>query len=178
MTQHTNPVPVTESDPDFLRDLAGRLFRNATPALGFDQGDTDRLYRIAHRLASTPADASPRGEAVEQLAYFVENPSAWENFDQKASDAIAAALPALNAGEREKRAFNHGYLIAVSTMLHQHDEPVMAEDALRDAGLQWDTVKKLGLDEFDLKVLRPVFREIERKDTLPNQPAATEGKDG
>lgn len=124
------------------------------------------------------SEASPRGEAVEQLAYFVENPSAWENFDQKASDAIAAALPALNAGEREKRAFNHGYLIAVSTMLHQHDEPVMAEDALRDSGLRWDTVKKLGLDEFDLKVLRPVFREIERKDTLPNQPAATEGKDG
>ncbi|MDI3491991.1 MAG: hypothetical protein PWP11_3268 [Thauera sp.] len=64
----------------------------------------------------------------------------------------------------EDRAFNHGYLIAVTTMLHQHDCPVTAEDALRDAGFTWTKVKALGLDDFDLKLLRPVFRNMERRD--------------
>jgi len=64
----------------------------------------------------------------------------------------------------EQRAFNHGYLIAVSTMLHQHDCPVTAEDALRDAGFTWAKVKELGLCEFDLNLLRPVFRNMERRD--------------
>ena len=67
----------------------------------------------------------------------------------------------------DKNAFNHGYLLAISTMLHQHDDPVMAEDAIRDSGISWEQVRKLGLDEFDLKVLRPIFQEIERKDTAP-----------
>ena len=68
--------------------------------------------------------------------------------------------------EANADAFNHGYLLAISTMLHQHDEPVMAEDALRDSGLTWAGVKKLGLDDFDLKLLRPVFKDMERKDAL------------
>jgi len=38
-------------DAVFLFDLAGRLFHKATPAMGFDQGDTDQLYRIARNLA-------------------------------------------------------------------------------------------------------------------------------
>lgn len=40
-----------DADAVFLCDLAGRIFHNATPAMGFDQGDTDQLYRIA-RTAS------------------------------------------------------------------------------------------------------------------------------
>jgi hypothetical protein len=51
-------------------------------------------------------------------------------------------------------------------MLHQHDCPVTAEDALRDAGFTWAKVKEIGLDEFDLSVLRPVFRNMERVDRL------------
>lgn len=88
MTQHTNPVPVTKSDVDFLRDLAGRLFRNATPALGFDQGDTDRLYGIAHRLASTPADA-PSGEGLVEEAARIICPSAFSD-DDRADDRDTA----------------------------------------------------------------------------------------
>ena len=60
-----------------------------------------------------------------------------------------------------------GVLFPVQLVLHQHDDPVMAEDAIRDSGISWEQVRKLGLDEFDLKVLRPIFQEIERKDTAP-----------
>lgn len=40
------------ADAAFLRDLAERLFKVGTPAMGFDQGDTDQLYRIARSLNS------------------------------------------------------------------------------------------------------------------------------
>lgn len=42
------------TDAEFLRDLAGRIFRNAAPTMGFDQGDTDRLYMIASTLPAAP----------------------------------------------------------------------------------------------------------------------------
>ena len=71
----------------------------------------------------------------------------------------------------EKRAFAHGYLMAVSTMLHQHGCTVTAEDALRDAGFKWSEVKSLDMDDFDLKVLRPVFRQMERRDKYDRQRA-------
>lgn len=58
-------------------------------------------------------------------------------------------------------AFNHGYLVAVAKMLHQHDCTVTAEDALREAGLRLHHALAIGLDEFDLAILRPIFRKIE-----------------
>lgn len=53
------------SNAEFIRDLAGRMFRSATPAMGFDQGDTDRLYVIANRLAAL----EQAGEPVAKLHY-------------------------------------------------------------------------------------------------------------
>ncbi|MGJ8477231.1 hypothetical protein [Sphingobium yanoikuyae] len=47
------------SNAEFIRDLAARIFRNATPAMGFDQGDTDRLYVIANRLAALEQAGEP-----------------------------------------------------------------------------------------------------------------------
>jgi hypothetical protein len=43
---------VMEEEATFLNDLASRLFKSATPAMGFDQGDVDQLYRIAGALAA------------------------------------------------------------------------------------------------------------------------------
>jgi hypothetical protein len=37
-------------DAGFLRDLAQRIFENCTPAMGFDQSDSDRLIEIAEKL--------------------------------------------------------------------------------------------------------------------------------
>ena len=47
------------TNAEFIRDLAGRMFRSATPAMGFDQGDTDRLYVIANRLAALEQAGEP-----------------------------------------------------------------------------------------------------------------------
>jgi hypothetical protein len=60
--------------------------------------------------------------------------------------------------------FIHGYLVAVSTMLHLHDYPTIAEDLLREAGLTFSDAKRVGLDDFDMKILRPVFADTRRND--------------
>lgn len=64
----------------------------------------------------------------------------------------------------EADAWKRGYLIAVSVMLHQHDCPVIAEDALRDSGITFAECKRLDLDDFDMKVLRPIYANMARKD--------------
>ena len=121
----------------------------------FHRDMVDKLLAdIASGAPSTFGDdAGHDGDAIHQA--FARH--------RIASEAEVKALREANAD-----AFNHGYLIAISTMLHQHDEPVVAEDALRDSGLTWGKVKKLGLDDFDLKVLRPVFKDMERKAALSN----------
>lgn len=68
--------------------------------------------------------------------------------------------------EVAKLGFQHGYLIAVSTMLHQHGCTVTAEDALRDGGFTLELAESLGLDEFDMQVLRPVLRDMKRNAAL------------
>jgi len=45
-------VNTETSDSDFLFDLADRLMRVATPAIGFDQADTERLCRIARDIVT------------------------------------------------------------------------------------------------------------------------------
>lgn len=54
---------VTQTDSEFLHDVAARVWRFATPNMGFDQGDTDRLYRIARDLSRAAPPAMDR-EAV------------------------------------------------------------------------------------------------------------------
>lgn len=55
---------------EFIRDLAARMFRNATPAMGFDQGDTDRLYVIANRLAALEQAGEPVADALGDIQRF------------------------------------------------------------------------------------------------------------
>jgi hypothetical protein len=40
---------------------------------------------------------------------------------------------------------------------------VTAEDALSEIGITWRQVRKLGLDDFDLDLLRPIFQNMARK---------------
>ena len=138
-------VEVTQADWDavqaFHRDMVDKLLADIASGAPSTFGD----------------DAGQDGDAIHQA--FARHRIASE----AAREAEVKALREANAD-----AFNHGYLIAISTMLHQHDEPVVAEDALRDSGLTWGKVKKLGLDDFDLKVLRPVFKDMERKAALSN----------
>lgn len=65
------PVPVEQVE--FLRDLAKRLFQKATPAMGFDQGDVDQLYAIAHRLAAVSAGEGERTPEMQRAVDGLEN---------------------------------------------------------------------------------------------------------
>ena len=63
--------------------------------------------RSARAEADTPPSAGPDAGLVERSRYMVDNPSAWDAFDQRASDAIrdlAAALEAAAEREGELRA--------------------------------------------------------------------------
>lgn len=88
----------------------------------------------------------------------------------KSEGRAGLTQPKKSAAEHD--AFLRGYLMAVSTMLHQHDCPVTAEDALRELGEKEGVMNRLGLDEFDTKVLRPIFRNITRRDRYKRQQRA------
>ncbi|MFX4086917.1 hypothetical protein ACKU27_17645 [Sphingobium yanoikuyae] len=71
------------SNVEFIRDLAARMFRSATPAIGFDQGDTDRLYVIANRLAALEQAGEPVDAALLDRAEL-----AWQRFFYPAADCF------------------------------------------------------------------------------------------
>lgn len=94
-----------------------------------------------------------------------------QHFARHRRAAIAACEATLRA-ECDKDAFTRGYLIAVSTMMHQHGEDVIAEDCLGELGETEGVLKRLGMDDFDAKPLRKLFREISRKSRYRQERAA------
>lgn len=59
-----------------------------------------RTFGLTPIVEASRAAAKPRLDVVvreqaEQLAYLVDNPSAWEGFDQTVSDQIKTAVAAL-----------------------------------------------------------------------------------
>ena len=63
----------------------------------------------------------------------------------------------------ERRGWKQGYVMAISTTLHQHGCTVTAEDALRDSGITWEEVEQMDLEDFDLDVLRPVYETMRQR---------------
>jgi hypothetical protein len=66
---------------------------------------------------------------------------------------------------REK-IFSHGYFCACATMLRQHGESSIVEDCVRENFMDIETMRKIGVDEFDIEVLEPIVKEIERRRNL------------
>jgi hypothetical protein len=64
-----------------------------------------------------------------------------------------------------KRGFAAGIAVACSTMFGVWGESVACEEILRGAGLDTRAkIKALGVDNYDLDILRPVFKTLrERK---------------
>ena len=85
--------------------------------------------------------AADRIEALQTQVAELESWKAAEDAHHHALRAQVAQLEAELAGAREGLSqtrvdsFNHGCLVAVSTMLHQHDGPVIADGGLRGSGL-------------------------------------------
>lgn len=52
--------------------------------------------------------------------------------------------------------FMAGFAAAVAAVVRQHDEPTVAADAIAGYGLKLENFK--GVDQFDLKVIRELFK--------------------
>ena len=78
-------------------------------------------------------------------------------------------------GEKERLSrdkFDAGYLLATANIVHLHGEDTLAEDVLKEHNAcDAKTIKRLNLTDYDAKVLRPLFREIDRKAKLPPRKA-------
>lgn len=63
--------------------------------------------------------------------------------------------------EWHKRGFAHGIAVACSTMYGTWGESVAVEEILSGAGLETRAkMKALGVDDYDLDILRPVFKTL------------------
>ncbi len=75
-------------------------------------------------------------------------------------------MTAQTPGWTPEQEFVAGYALAVANIMHTHGDDTIAEDVLNEGGITLAQVKSLGLTEFDMKVLRKLFREIARKSKL------------
>ena len=78
----------------------------------------------------------------------------------KTNALLRAQIRTLRAQIEEAKslAFRQGYYIAVANIIRTHDEEVVAREVLAAYG----AVDFTGIDPYDLKVLKPLAKEIER----------------
>ena len=65
-----------------------------------------------------------------------------------------------------KNTFSIGYACACATMIRQHGITTEVEDCLSSNFMDVETMRSIGVDEFDIEVLEPIVKEIERKRNL------------
>jgi len=66
------------------------------------------------------------------------------------------------------KAFVQGYICACSTLIQKHGISTEVEDCLKGVDINIETLKAHDVDEYDLNVIRPVIKEIERKRAWAN----------
>jgi hypothetical protein len=63
-----------------------------------------------------------------------------------------------------KRGFAQGIAVACSTLVGTWGEEVAAEEILSGAGLRTRaSMKRLGVDDYDLDILKPVFKTLRQR---------------
>lgn len=67
--------------------------------------------------------------------------------------------------ERDK-GFMQGYMCACAVMLSEHGEDTMVEDCVRGNFKSIQDLMKHKVDQHDIEILEPIFKEIERKRNL------------
>ena len=65
-----------------------------------------------------------------------------------------------------QKTFSIGYACACANMRRDHDQPTMVEDCFSANFMDIKTMREIGVDEFDIKILEPIVIEIERKRAL------------
>lgn len=66
--------------------------------------------------------------------------------------------------EHHRKGFNIGMVVAASICVSAHGAEVEAEEILNNVGLNTRAkAKAAGVDDYDLKILRPIFQHINNK---------------
>jgi hypothetical protein len=79
--------------------------------------------------------------------------------------------------DRKDDAMRVGMVIAAGIIHSGFDVPVQAEEILRAAGVTTArTARKVGVDDYDIGILQPIFRTMNRRRRrLSPPPAASDG---
>lgn len=65
--------------------------------------------------------------------------------------------------KKTKNEFMQGYACAVAVIEKSHGLGTPSKDALKDGGLtSIAKMRELGIDEYDIEILRPLVKEIQR----------------
>jgi len=59
--------------------------------------------------------------------------------------------------------FEKGYLCATAEILRTHDEPTIAKDVFGGCAMPISKMRKIGIAEEDIEVLKPVVKEFYRR---------------
>lgn len=123
-----------------------------------------------------PADVRVHAKWCEDAARYFERRATggedaahWANvYNAESARKVAATLTAQAARIRELEAerdaaktecFNFGYVLASANILHLHDEPVIASDVLREAGLGWSEITAMDLSDYDMDAIKVIAAE-------------------
>ena len=66
------------------------------------------------------------------------------------------------------REWEKGFVAACAITLRNHGCDTIVEDTLCCNFLSINEMEKIGIDEFDIEILKPIVKEIERKRSLSN----------
>ena len=64
------------------------------------------------------------------------------------------------------KAFTQGYICACAVMIQEHGISTEVEDALKGIYQSVEDLRRHEVDEHDIEVLMPCFKEVERKRVL------------
>jgi hypothetical protein len=67
---------------------------------------------------------------------------------------------------QSQKDFSKGYACAVAQIIIQHGQDGIAEDIFKCNFMSIKTMKAIGVEESDIEVLKPIVKEIERKNKL------------
>lgn len=66
-----------------------------------------------------------------------------------------------------QKTFSIGYACACANIIRTHGQETIAEDCFRENFMSIKTMRSIGVDEEDIKILTPIVKEIERKKSSP-----------
>lgn len=65
-----------------------------------------------------------------------------------------------------QKTFSIGYACACAVMVRQHRNTTEVEDCFRENFMDVETMRSIGVDDYDIEALEPIVKEIQRKRKL------------